>query len=104
MHAVRFATTLRRAVAARCLLLLQLTLASAAWAGDEALNEAPPPATPQEVTTPLEESFEKAAPPTPNAISEALDKALEHLGPFLRDTQLTLKLRTYYFDAEQPED
>ena len=79
---------------------LGLTFTRGTWAGQEALNENPPPATPQEVTTPLGESFEPETPPSPNAISGALDKALAHLTPFVRDTTLTLKPRIYYFDSE----
>jgi hypothetical protein len=81
---------------------LVLAVAQQTWAGQEALTENPPPATPQEVTTPLEQSFERVPPPEPNVISEPLDKALEQLLPFVRDTQLTLKPRTYYFDQNLP--
>jgi hypothetical protein len=84
----------------RCILLLGLATASSTWAGDEALTERPPPATPQEVTTPMEESFEPRLPPEHNAIRETLDKSLEYMTPFVRDSQLTLKLRTYYFDND----
>src|SRR5262249_38994928 len=78
---------------------LALIASRPAWSGDEALTENPPPATPQEVTSPQQESFESAPQPPPNAISEALDKALEHLTPVLRDTKLTLKPRIYYFES-----
>jgi outer membrane porin, OprD family len=87
-------------VCVRCCLVLALAVAFQALAGQEALTENPPPATPQEVTTPLEQSFEPAPPPQSNAISDAVDQALEHLPPFVRDTQLVLKLRTYYFDQD----
>src|SRR5262249_17154837 len=40
--------------------------------------------------------------PPPNAVSEDLSKKLEPLAPFIRDTELVLKLRTYYFDSDQP--
>ena len=87
---------------ARCCLVLVLVVAQQTWAGQEALTESPPPATPQDVTTPLEQTFERAPPPQPNAISEAVDKALEHLTPFVRDTKLTLKPRIYYLDTQLP--
>src|SRR3954464_6593852 len=79
-----------------------MVLAQTAWAGQETLTERPPPATPQQVTTPLEESFQKTEPPEPNAITQAADQILLPLSPFLRDTQLTLKPRTYYFDQDLP--
>src|SRR5262245_48370854 len=88
--------------AASCCLVLGVLAGSATRAGQEDLNEEPPPANPQDVTTPLEDTFipEPVAPP--NAVSEDLSKKLEPLAPFIRDTELILKLRTYYFDSDQP--
>jgi hypothetical protein len=91
-----------RRVRARCCLVLGLVISHQTWAGQEALTENPPPATPQEVTAPLEQSFLRAPPPQPNAISEGVDQALEHLTPFVRDTKLILKPRIYYLDTQLP--
>ena len=87
---------------ARYCVILPLISVSTTWAGDEALIENPPPASPQEVTTPLDQSFEKAAPPPANAISETLNKWLQQFPPFLRDTKLTLKPRIYFLDQQAP--
>jgi hypothetical protein len=51
----------------------------------------------------LEQTFERAPPLQPNAISEAVDTALDHLSPFVRDTRLILRPRTYYFDQHLPD-
>jgi hypothetical protein len=89
----------------RCVLcfLFGVFVVRSLWAGQEALTENPPPAAPQEVTTPLEQTFERAPPLQPNAISEAVDTALDHLSPFVRDTRLIVRPRTYYFDQHLPD-
>jgi hypothetical protein len=69
------------------------------------LNEAPPPATAQKAATPLEQSFpaKPAAPEIPERITHRVRDALRDALPFVRDTALTFKPRTYYFYQEQPD-
>ena len=77
--------------------LSALALTPCAWAGQEQTNEAPPPATAQEASTPLQRAFRKA-PERMEAISEWMRKQLEDAPAFVRDTQLIIKPRTYFLD------
>jgi hypothetical protein len=85
-----------------CCLIFGLIGGRTARAGQEDLNEEPPPANAKDVTTPMEDTFIPEPEPPPNAVSEDLNKKLESLAPFIRDTEVILKLRTYYFDSEKP--
>ncbi len=91
--------------AGRALLLCAGTLSGAGYAGQEQLNIATPPASAQQAATPLERSFPAApAPQEVNGITDALRKALQNTPAFIRDTQLTLKPRSYYYYQEDPNN
>jgi hypothetical protein len=60
------------------------------------------PDSAQQVSTPLERAFGKVPGGLQlNAISDWTRKQLQDMPPFIRDTQLTLKPRTYYFYEDQ---
>ena len=62
-------------------------------------TEAPPPHSVSEVSTPLDSTFrESLLSPGHIRATGALKESLEGLPAFLRDTNLTLNPRTYYFD------
>ncbi|MBW1882290.1 MAG: OprD family outer membrane porin, partial [Deltaproteobacteria bacterium] len=68
-----------------------------AFAADESvLIEAPPPRSVEEESGPLDRSFEDLPAPEPVFFPRA-KRSLEDLPPVLRDTQLDLEFRTYYF-------
>jgi len=72
-------------------LALGLLLTSAAWRGSASADDAPqPPAQPtlmESVFLPLTEGLQKS-----------------NLPPFVRDTNLTVHFRTYYFNRTKPDD
>ena len=72
-------------------LALGLLLTSAAWQGSASAEDAPPPpAQPtllESVFLPLKEGLQKS-----------------NLPPFVRDTNLTVHFRTYYFNRTKPDD
>jgi len=78
-------------------LLALLALSPCAWAGQEQINDAPPPETAQAASTPLQRAFQKA-PVEVNAISDWMRKQLQDSPAFIRDTQLIVKPRTYFLD------
>jgi hypothetical protein len=83
-----------------CLLAL-LALSPCAWGGQEQINEAPPPETAQQAETPLQRAFQKVpGVPELNAISDWMRKQLQDSPPFMRDTQLIFKPRTYFLYQE----
>ena len=65
------------------------------WAQEAVVQESPTPASVEEVTTPMNRSFEKAPP------KEAPAKELH---PFFRDQKLDLSLRTYYLYKDKVDD
>ena len=69
-------------------LLLALVVGVMAWAGSAAAEDAPPPPP----GPPLERLF---AP---------VKEAMKDLPPFLRDTDLRIHFRTYYFNREKPDE
>lgn len=64
------------------------------WADNEANLELPPPATVEEIVSPLDMSFYEWVKRRP--ITTWLKDKLKDMPPFLRDTDLNLQLRTYY--------
>jgi hypothetical protein len=86
-------------------LLCALLLRPAAYAGQDASNEAPPPASAKEAATPLQQSFPEKPVEAQRAerITDEIRKVLQDMPPFVRDTALTFKPRTYYFYQEQPD-
>jgi hypothetical protein len=64
-------------------------------AEDEASLELPPPATVEEIVSPLDMTFYQWVKRRP--ITTWLKEKLKDLPPFIRDTDLNLQLRTYYF-------
>ena len=87
-----------RVVASRALRYLLALLASIsdAWAGQEQVNEGVAPDSAQQASTPLERAFAKVPGGLQlNAITDWTRKQLQDTPAFIRDTQLTLKPRTY---------
>jgi hypothetical protein len=70
--------------------ILAVLVASAAWCGWAAAEDAPPPPP----TPPIEKLFKPA--------KDAL--LASNLPPFIRDTDLKLHLRSYYFNRTNPND
>jgi outer membrane porin, OprD family len=69
-----------------------------AWAGQNELNEGVAPESAQQASTPLERAFEKVPGGLQlNAITDWTRKKLQDTTPFIRDTELTFKPRTYFF-------
>jgi hypothetical protein len=67
-------------------------------ADTEATLELPPPATVEDTISPMEMSFyERVKPPR---VTDWLKQKLKDMPPFIRDTDLNLQLRTYYFFQE----
>ena len=69
-----------------------------ARAEDEATLELPPPATVEETIGPLDMTFYEWAKRRP--ITNWFKDKLKDMPPFIRDTDLNLQLRTYYFFDE----
>src|SRR5262249_36580575 len=76
----------RNKVAGRVSVLLVVLLAAAAWASLVVAEDAPPPPP----APPLERLF------------EPVKESMKDLPPFLRDTDLKIHFRTYYFNRESP--
>ena len=71
--------------------LLALLVGAMAWVGSAAAEDAPPP-------PPLAEG-----PPLERLFAPVKD-AMKDLPPFLRDTDLRIHFRTYYFNREKPDE
>ena len=67
-------------------------------ADTEATLELPPPATVEETVSPMEMSFLERLKPPP--ITDWLKQKLKDMPPFIRDTDLNVQLRTFYFFQE----
>ncbi len=68
-----------------------------AFAGDESvLIEEPPPRSVEEENGALDRSFDDPPEPEPDLFPRT-KRLLENLPPFLRDTEVNLEFRTYYF-------
>ncbi len=67
-------------------------------AEDEATLELPPPATVEETIGPLDMTWYEWAKRRP--ITNWLKDKLKDMAPFIRDTDLNVQLRTYYFFDE----
>jgi outer membrane OprD family porin len=80
-----------------------LAFSAAAWSDQDALQQQPAPENARDAVTPLESSF-RGAPLFRefNAITDALHKKLQNAPPVIRDSEITLKPRVYYYDQEQP--
>jgi len=80
-----------------------LTFGAGAWCDQDALQQQPAPENAREAVTPLESSFrERPVLRELNAITDVLHKKLQNAPPVIRDSQITLKPRVYYYDQEQP--
>ena len=79
-------------------ILMVLALFTESRAEDEATLELPPPATVEETIGPLDMTFYEWAKRRP--ITNWLKDKLKDMPPFIRDTDLNLQLRTYYFFDE----
>ena len=76
-------------------MLMVLAVFTETRAEDEASLELPPPATVEETVSPLDMTFYDWAKRRP--ITNWLKDKLQDMPPFIRDTDLNLQLRTYYF-------
>jgi len=91
-----FRTLNPRAICLACLLLPQTNLY--AKEAEYIEQEAGPATTVDEIDTPLEQGLTKPEPA--RRFGSQLKDKLKDQAPFLRDTQLTLKPRTYYFNRD----
>jgi hypothetical protein len=90
------------AVAAGLVLALVTTAVARAQMPGQIID-APPPQSAGQKAAPLDSAFrDRLVEPGQIRATGALEKALEGLPAFLRDTNLTLKPRTYYFDQSDP--
>jgi hypothetical protein len=71
----------------------------AAWAQESSRGDAPTPDTAEDLAGPLQSAFEEE--PALVGRIPALEKFRQKLPPFLRDTELTFRFRTFYWDEEQ---
>jgi hypothetical protein len=89
----------------RCLvlwwLLVLLGEPLSSFGGEAELENRPAPASVDQIVSPTERSFSEK--PKSEPITERFRELLRDLPPFLRDTELTLKPRTYYFLQENPD-
>lgn len=89
-----------------CLIaVLGLGLSDANAAGPEyLLNESPAPTSTDAITSPMKKEFEVIE-KKPSEFP-SLEERLKDLNPFFRDTNLNLKVRTYYFykDFDNPDE
>lgn len=91
-----------RAFCAACATGLALSLASPVFSAQEELNNAPPTSA-EEAATPIESGFKpKPVVERLNAATDWMRKALQNAPPFIRDTEIGLKPRTYYYKQDQP--
>jgi hypothetical protein len=81
------------------LTLVVLLLAGGAWAQSEPVLQLPPPSSVEEIVTPMELSFVRK--PERPPLTEWLKAQLASTHPFLRDSKLTLHIRSGYFFEEQ---
>jgi len=87
-------------IAAAVLVALVLSVAARGRAQEAISEDEPPPASVEESVSPLERSFEpvpKAAPPRLRLFPRIREE-LKEAQPFFRDTQLDVKLRSYYLN------
>jgi hypothetical protein len=71
-----------------------------AWASRR--EDSPAPDSVDEITTAVEQNFQKEPTRERPLISEALKEKLKDLPPFFRDTSFDIKPRTYFFYQSQP--
>ena len=74
----------------------------AAWAQESSRGEAPTPDTAEDLAGPLQSAFEED--PVPAGRIPALEKLRKKLPPFLRDTELAFRFRTFYWNEERIDD
>ena len=80
-----------------------LTFGAVAWSDQDSLQQQPAPENAREAVTPLESSFrERPLFREFNAITDALHRKLQDAPPAIRDSEITLKPRVYYYNQEQP--
>jgi hypothetical protein len=83
------------------MLALALLASSTVRAGESGLEDAPAPESVEEVATPIERGFEKEKlQPT---LFPRLKQLLADQPPFLRDTSLVLRLRSYWLEQDPPD-
>jgi hypothetical protein len=70
-------------------------MGSLSWAQEAISQEEPTPSSVDEIRTPLERSFEEK--PVLAGLLPRLKEQLKDTPPFLRDTKVSLNLRTFYF-------
>ncbi len=75
--------------------LIILAVCTESRADDEPNLELPPPATVEETVSPLDMTFYEFVRRRP--ITTRLKDKLKDMASFVRDTQLNLQLRSYYF-------
>ena len=92
----------RRTIIARgvvCALALTLLAAPPSFAGERALEEAPPPSSIEKIKSPLERAY--PAPEIRPSLFPWISEKFETLTPFLADTQLYVRSRTQYMRQDR---
>jgi len=86
-----------------CLLTAMLFLAgSRAWAQESISQEEPTPSSATDEVTSIDRSFVEK--PAPAVLFPRLKEELKNTPPFFRDTDLDLKIRSYYFHENKFND
>jgi hypothetical protein len=88
-----------RSTPVACALALGLLATPSSFAGERELEEAPPPSSIQEIEGPLEKAYPEPE-VRPSSFSWIRRRA-QRLPPFLADTQLYLRYRTYYLRQDR---
>jgi hypothetical protein len=85
-----------------CAIALGLLTTPPSFAGERELEEAPPPSSVKEIEGPLEKAYPK--PEVRPSLFPWIREQAEELPPFLADTQLYLRYRTYYLRQDRTSD
>ena len=86
-----------------CVLPVAVVFASPAPAAERELQEAPPPSSVTEIRTAIQRIITEPPKRRP-ALIPWLHEALQDLPPFLADTQLEARYRTYYLREDRTTD
>lgn len=91
-----------RALSAGLLAVLLLGASARSWAQEATAQEEPPPASVQDISTPLGRSFVEK--PAQVGLFPWLQEQLRAAPPFFRNSKLAVNLRTYYFYRDNFDD
>ena len=82
-----------------CAIALGLLATPSSFAGERALEEAPPPSSVKEIESPLERAHPK--PEVRRSLFPSISRQVQQFPPFLADSKLYLRPRTYYLRQDR---